>query len=175
MSNVFTYQVMKDTTEHTVIKLTGLFDGASGDESNATRIQANSFYGALDSSRANLLSSVANTGPLSYYNLLISRVWYDTPASNSDVELFWNADIPKTIFHLNGNGEYGSAGNWITISNNTRGSANSKGDIGVTTRNMAANSSYTIILELRKDNYDYQRGQFNEPAAFNYQPYDITP
>lgn len=175
MSNVFSYQVMKDTTEHTVIKLTGLFDGASGDESNTARIQANSLYGALDSSRANLLSSSANTGALPYYNLLLSRVWYDTPANNSDVELYWTADIPKTIFHLNGNGEYGSSGNWITIPNSTKGTANSTGDIGITTRGMGVNSSYTIIIELRKDNYDYQRGQFNEPAAFNYQPYDITP
>lgn len=175
MSNVFTYQVIKDTTEHTVIKLTGLFDGLSGDESNTARIQANSLYGALDSSRANLLSSVANTGPLSYYNLLVNRIWYDTPASNSDVELYWNADVPKTIFHLNGNGEYNNSGNWLTIPNNTRGSANSTGDIGITTKGMSANSSYTVIIELRKDNYDYQRGQFNEPAAFNYPPYDITP
>jgi hypothetical protein len=49
------------------------------------------------------------------------------------------------------------------------------GDIGVRTRGMAANNSYTIIIELRKDNATYQRGQFNDPGAFNYGPYGVRP
>jgi hypothetical protein len=175
MPNVFTYQVMKDTTDHAVIKLTGLFDGSSGEESNTARIQANSLYGALDSSTGNLLVSLANTGPMPYYGLSVSRVWSDCPTGNGNVELYWNADVPRTIFHLNGNLEYNASGNWITIPNNSAGSANSKGDIGITTRNMTANDAYTIIVELRKDNSNYQRGQFNDPAAFNYPPYAITP
>ena len=65
--------------------------------------------------------------------------------------------------------------NWVTIPNNAVGTANCKGDIGITSRGMVANSSYTIIIELRKNNADYQRGQFNDPAAFNYPPYDLTP
>jgi hypothetical protein len=40
---------------------------------------------------------------------------------------------------------------------------------------MAANTSYTIVMELRKDNAHYQRGQFNDPAAFNYPPFGLTP
>ena len=46
MSNVYTYQVIKDTTEHCVIKLTASFDG-TGQESNTSRISANTLYGAL--------------------------------------------------------------------------------------------------------------------------------
>ena len=46
MSNSFTYQVIKDTTEHAIIKLTASFDG-SGQESNNSRIAANTLYGAL--------------------------------------------------------------------------------------------------------------------------------
>lgn len=175
MSNIFTYQILKDTTEHAVIKLTGLFDGASGDESNTARIQANSLAGAMDSSKGNLLSSLANTGALPYYGLLVNRVWYDVPASNSGVELYWTADTSQTILHLNGNAEYNASGGWITIPNNTKGTANANGNIGITTRNMPANSSYSIILELRKENDCYQRGQFNDPAAFNYGDYSITP
>jgi hypothetical protein len=66
-------------------------------------------------------------------------------------------------------------GNWTTISNNARGTANCRGDIGIQTRGMVANSSYTLILELRKDNAFYQRGQFNDPAAFNYGTYGLKP
>jgi len=175
MSNVYTSQVLKDTTEHVVIKLTGSFDG-SGQESNAVRIQANTLYGALDSSKANLLSSTANTGPLSYYGLSVNRIWYDcVNATNCDLELFWTADTSQTLALLSGTYEYDGAGNWITIPNAAAGTANCKGDIGIATRGYAANTSYTIVIELRKDNAMYQRGQFNDPAAFNYPPYGVRP
>jgi hypothetical protein len=95
MANSFTYQVLKDTTEHAVIKLTASFDG-TGQESNAVRIQANTLYGAMDTSKANLLSSSANTGALSFYGLSVYRLWYDC-ASGGDVTLSWNAATPLPI------------------------------------------------------------------------------
>jgi hypothetical protein len=173
MANSYTFQTVKDTTEHVVIKLTATFDG-TGQESNAVRIQANTLYGALDSSKANLLSSSANTGPLSYYSLALNRLWYDCGAGG-DVQLFWNATTPQPLMIMNGNGEFDGMGNWTTIPNNAAGTAGCKGDIGVVTRGMAANDSYTMVIELRKDNSTYQRGQFNDPAAFNYTPYNIRP
>jgi len=173
MANSFTYQVVKDTTEHVVIKLTASFDG-TGQESNAVRIQANTLYGALDSSKANLLSSSANTGALPYYGLSLNRLWYDCGAGG-DVQLFWNAATPLPLIIMNGNGEYDGMGNWTTIPNNTAGTSGSKGDIGVVTRGMVANDSYTMVIEMRKDNQHYQRGQFNDPAAFNYTPYGVRP
>jgi len=177
MANVFTSQVIKDTTEHTVIKLTGKFDSTT-QEANTRRIQANTLYGAMDSSKANLLSSTANTGPLPYYGLSVYRIWYDCASSSiADVELSWTAPSGSnsTIFFFNGNGEYDGAGNWITIPNPTASVAYSNGDIGIFTRGMAVNDSYTIIMELRKDNAHYQRGQLSDPAAFNYPPYNLRP
>ena len=173
MSNSFTYQVIKDTTEHAVIKLTASFDG-SGQEANAVRIQANTLYGAMDTSKGNLLSSSANTGALSFYGLSLYRLWYDC-AAGGDVTLYWNAATPMPLMSLNGNGEYDSAGNWVTIPNNAKGTSGCKGDISVVTRGMAANDSYTMILELRKDNEHYQRGQLSDPAAFNYGSYAMKP
>jgi hypothetical protein len=173
MSNSYTNHILKDTTEHVVIKLTGKFDG-SGQELNHARIAANSLYGALDSSRANLLVSTANTGPLSYYGLTLHRLWYDCGCTG-DVELYWHADNPVPLMYLNGNGEYDGAGNWVTISNNAKDTANCNGDILVTTRGMVANDSYTIVAEFRKENEYYQRGQFNDPGAFNYGQYSLKP
>lgn len=174
MANAFTYQIIKDTTEHVIIKLTGYFDG-SGQESNNARIAANTLYGALDSSKANLLSSTANTGPLPYYGLNLYRLWYDC-ASGGDVQLYWQATTPVPLIIMNGNGEYDGAGNWTTIPNNAKGTAGCNGDIGIITRGMAADDSYTLVIELRKENEYYQRGQFNDPAAFNYGPnYTIRP
>lgn len=175
MANAFTYQVIKDTTTHVVIKLTGSFDG-TGQESNAVRIQANTLYGALATNGylvANSQGGAANTA-LSYYGLAVNRIWYDC-ANSGDIQLYWNATTPKTLMFLNGNGEYDGAGNWTTIPNDAVNTAGCKGDIGVVSRGMVANDSYTIIVELRKDNAHYQRGQFNDPAAFNYPPYNLRP
>lgn len=174
MANIFTYKVLKDTTQKSVIKLTGLFDGSSGDEANTVRIQANSLYGALDSSRANLLSSVANTGALPYYGLGIEKLWYSS-ANIADISINWTADTSIPAFRIHGNGIYNDAGGMMTISNEAVGTANCNGNIGIVTSGSGANGSYTIILELRKDNYGYQRGQLNDPAAFNYGDYSMRP
>ncbi len=173
MANSYTSQVIKDTTESVVIKLTASFDG-SGQESNTARIVANSLYGALATNGypvANIHGGSANT-TLGYYGLALNRLWYDC-TSNGDVQLSWTADTSATLLYLSGNGEYDGAGNWTTIPNNAGTGRN--GNIGVTTRNMTAGDSYTMIVELRKDNAHYQRGQFNDPAAFNYGEYSLKP
>jgi hypothetical protein len=172
MANSFSYQVIKDTTEHVVIKLTGKFDG-SGQESNHARIAANTLYGALNANGTPGLLSQGGTA-LPYYGLNLNRLWYDC-SSTGDVELYWHADTNVPLMFLNGNGEYDGMGNWTTIPNNAKGTAGCNGDIVVNTRGMIANDSYTIIAELRKDNEYYQRGQFNDPAAFNYPPYNLKP
>jgi len=182
MANQFSYQVLKDDTQHAVIKLTGAFDG-SGQEDNVKKIVANTLYGALATNGfpiANVFGGSANT-PLSYHGLYVNRVWYDIPSLTCDVQLYWaNTDVGVTanagvpLLLLQGNGEYDGNGNWITIKNPSV-TANNNGDISLTTRGMVANSSYTIILELRKENAQYQRGQFNDPAAFNYPPFSLRP
>jgi hypothetical protein len=176
MANKFSYQVLKDDTQHAIIKLTGDFDG-SGQENNSSRIAANTLSGALNT--ANTLLSVSGTAK-SYYGLSIHRIWYDTDTATGDVQLYWanttsaqaNAGVP--IMFMQGNGEYDGNGNWITIKNPTVTNGNN-GDIAICTRGQLANSSYTIVIELRKDNAYYQRGQFNDPAAFNYPPYNLRP
>lgn len=181
MANRYSYQVLKDDTQHTIIKLTGEFDG-SGQENNVSRIQANTLYGALATNGylvANSQGGAANT-TLSYYGLTIHRIWYDSDTATGDVQLYWantassNANDGVPIVFMQGNGEYDGNLNWITIKNPTVG-ANNNGDIALCTRGQVANASYTIIMELRKDNAHYQRGQFNDPAAFNYGSYSLRP
>ena len=174
---VTSIQVLKDTTEHAVIKLTGLFDGTQ-QESNVSRITANTLYGALATNGfpvANVWGGSANT-TLSYYGLAIERVWGINSSINGSVELYWQAATPKTIMYVSGTTDYDGYANWVKIRNDSAGTANSNGDIGVTTRGMAANDAYTIVIEVRKDNAYYQRGQFNDPAAFNFGPtYNLKP
>lgn len=181
MPNQFSYQILKDDTQHAVVKLTGSFDG-SGQEDNVYRVQANTFYGALATNGfpvANVYGGSANT-PLSYYGLTVNRIWYDTDTSSGSIELYWsntasslaNSGVPMVF--MQGNGEYDGNGNWLTIKNPTVG-INNNGDIAICTRGQVSNASYTIILELRKDNTYYQRGQFNDPAAFNYGAFSLKP
>lgn len=178
---------MRDTTTDTVIKLTGVFDGSS-QESNNIRIQANTLIGALDTSKANLLSNTANTGALSYYDLQLTGLKYyvNMPTSNTgtglgSVEIFWNGSgstpalqyaNSATIFHLNSSGEFGLGEQLPAIYNNAN---NATGDIGVYTQGATSNCSYTLIISLRKNNSMYQRGQLTEPSAFNYGNYGPRP
>jgi hypothetical protein len=176
---VTTYQVIKDTTEKTVIKLTGVFDG-SNQEDNPHRIQANTLYGALDANGVPLYTSqsLSNTA-LDYYGLSIFRVWYDcVNPSSAYVDVYWNANPTVSALIVSGTYEYDGAANWVTIPNAAKANnqiTGCNGDIGIRTKGMTANNSYTIILELRKDNAQYQRGQFNDPGAFNYPPYGVKP
>jgi len=178
MANKFTYQVLRDTTTDAVIKLTGQFDGTSGNESNNARIQANTLYGALDANSVPLRSSlsVSNTA-LPYYNLQLTGAQYfvsmGTSTPPGSVELFWAGSTTAnnaTIFYLNGNGEFGSQQNPAIMNN----AISPNGNLGINTYGVTANTAYTLIVTLRKDNAYYQRGQFNDPAAFNYGQYAIT-
>jgi len=195
MSNKFTYQVLRDTQTDSVIKLTGVFDGTSGQEMNLSRIQANTLSNALATNSyllANSTSQFANT-PLPYYDLQITGVKYyvNFPTSAvGGVELFWSGNNATgsfasgyansaTIFHLNLQGEFGLGEQLPSILNNSgdgiRANTIGNGDIGIQTTGGTANSAYTLIISLRKNNAMYQRGQFNEPSAFNYKPYGVTP
>jgi len=194
MANKFTYQVLRDTVTDTVIKLTGIFDGTSGNESNNSRIQANTLYGALDANGVPLRSSlsVSNTA-LGYYDLQLTGLKYYVnfaqAAPLGSVEIFWNGAgatpaaqyaNSATIFHLNSQGEFGLGEQLPSILNNSGntiiGAASiGNGDMGVYTYGATANAAYTLIISFRKNNTQYQRGQFNDPAAFNFGPYSTRP
>ena len=183
MANKYTYQVLRDTTTDAVIKLTGTFDG-SGQEANNQRIQANTLTNALDAN--NNLLVTGNTAK-SYYDLQLTGLKYyvNMPVSSpqGSVEIFWNGSgataaaqyaNSSTIFHLNSQGEFGLGEQLPSILNNSGNTAiansSGNGDLGVYSYGAAANCSYTLIVSLRKNNAMYQRGQFNDPAAFNYGP-----
>ena len=108
MANVYAINVLKDDTQHAIIKLTAKFDG-SGQESNTARIVANTLSGALATNGylvANNQGGAANT-TLPYYGLAIYRLWYDCASSTTaDVEITWSATASNTAFMLNGNGTY---------------------------------------------------------------------
>jgi len=184
MANKFTYQVLRDTTTDCVIKLTGQFDGVSGNESNTSKIQANTLYGALDANNVPLYTSLSLSNTAKpYYNLQLTSAQYfvsmSTASPPGSIELFWTGAGANqsaqyansaTIFYLNGNGEYGSQQNPAILNNASGGN----GNLGINSYGATTNTAYTLILSFRKDNAYYQRGQFNDPAAFNYGSYSVS-
>jgi len=192
----FTYQVLRDTNTDSVIKITGAFSD-SLPEANGSRIQANSLAFALATNGypvANSQGGSSNT-VLSYYDLQVTGVKYyvNFPTNTvGGVELYWNGAGANwaaqyansaTIFHLNGDGEFGLGEQLPAINNNSGNTVNGvvvantvgNGDLGIVTTGGVANAAYTLIVALRKNNVMYSRGQFQDPAAFNYKPYGITP
>lgn len=169
MSNTFTYQKIIDTNKKSVIKLTGMFDG-SGQEANTKRIQANTLFGALDAN--NNLLITGNTAK-TYYELSLFKCWFDINTSGY-IQLYWTGDTNTPLLNLSGCGEYNLNSGQPSIKNNNS-SANTTGDIGITSVGMIANNSYTIILELHKNSSYYNYGQLTEPSVFNYGNYGVKP
>ena len=115
------------------------------------------------------------------YRLALKKVIYDVvagQAGNGYVELYWtngaNTAQSVPIMNMDLCGQYSEEQGMVSIYNNANGAT---GDIGVRTFGMGyvANTAYTLFVELRKDNSTYQRGQLNDPAAFNYGPYSLKP
>jgi len=172
MANAYTYQIIKDTTQKTIIKLTGEFDG-SGQESNVSRIQANTLYGALANDGTILGSNGSSNVALSFYGTTITKLNYIVNMGTTGyVKLSWAGSTPATIALLNRDGQMGEEQGMSAIPNNAN---TPTGDISVSTVGAVANASYTIIIELRKDNAMFDRGQSRDPAAFNYPPYNLRP
>ena len=195
MANKYTYQVLRDTTTDAVIKLTGTFDGTSGNELNVSRISANTLSNALANNGyllANNQGGTSNTA-LAYYDLQLTGLKYyvNFPVTSpvGSVEIFWSGNNTgtaassyansATIFHLQGQGEFGLGEQLPSILNNSGDGVHANtignGDLGIQTQGATSNSAYTLIISLRKNNTMYQRGQFNDPAAFNYGSYGVKP
>jgi len=162
MSNTFTYDILKDSTKDVFIKLTGNFT-SSNNESNNNRISANSFLGALNSYGFD----ISNGGiPLNYYGFTIKNVWHSIN-NNLTVELFYNGSNNNPILILNNSGEYRISKYSTPLSNYE---FNTNGNIGIKTFGASNNSSYTLILEIHKNNNYYDSGKLNNNQDFNNFP-----
>ena len=134
MANKYTTQVLRDTTTDAVIKITGTFDGTTGNELNTQRIQANTLANALATNGylvANSTLQFANT-PLSYYDLQLTGLKYyvNFPVASpiGSVEMFWSGAgataaaqyaNSATIFHLQAQGDFGLGEQLPAIYNNS--------------------------------------------------------
>jgi hypothetical protein len=176
MATSNTQQTIIDTTKRTIIKRVGVFDAAGGNENQTVMIDPRYLTGTLDANGRSWVA--ANTLPAGFgaNALAIKRIVYNVDAEVGHLQLKWQGDAAandKTIFALGvGAGDTNPNDNLPSIWNNA---INPTGNITIQTVGTTANAAYTLIIELHKDSRYFQAGQFNDPAAFNYPPYGLTP
>lgn len=167
-------QILVDTTKRTVIKRVGIFDTAGGNEAATVIIDPRALSGALNANGA--LYQSGNTVATGFANsaFTISRVVYNVDAEVGHLQLKWQGTTSDaTIFALGvGAGDTNPQYQLPAIPNNATGPT---GNVTITTVGTTANASYTLIIELHKNNQFYSSGQFTDPAAFNYPPFGVTP
>lgn len=160
MANIITQHKMIDGTGRAQIKLTGIMDG-TGQVNQVAIDVSNLAYAA----NANGLPMVANTHPKGTYNVTIKRILADV-AGAGYVSLLYHNTVANTPIITLGPGykevDFDFLGG--ALSNPEAVAANTNGDIIVSTMGMAANSAFTIMIDVKKSPTDY----LSPSAAFGY-------
>ena len=166
-------QILIDTTKRTVIKRVGIFDTSGGNEVETVIIDPRTLSGCLNANGAPY--QAGNTLPAGFgaNAYTIKRIVYNVDAEVGHLQLKWQGDTSKTIVALGvGTGDTNPNDNLPPITNNA---VNPTGNVSILTVGTSANAAYTLIIELHKNGQYFQAGQFDDPAAFNYPPYGVTP
>jgi len=166
-----TTQILIDTNKRTVIKRVGIIDS---DENQTVFIDPRSLAFAMNAN--NLPYQVGNTVAPGFANsaFTISRVIASVDAEVGHLQLKWQGTTSDATVYALGVGFADTNANYQlpTITNNAVGPT---GNLVIKTVGTTANASYTLIIELHKNGQYYSGGQFQDPAAFNYPPYGVTP
>jgi len=169
-------QILIDTTRKTVIKRVGVFDTSGGNEVETVIIDPRALSGCLNANGApyqtgNTVASGFGAGAFT-----IKRIVYNVDAEVGHLQLKWQGDTAsnsKTIVALGvGAGDTNPNDNLPALWNNA---INPTGNVSILTSGTSANAAYTLIIELYKNGQYFNAGQFQDPAAFNYPPYSLTP
>lgn len=161
MANILKGHRIIDSNKRTLIKYVFLSDGTA--VANATLVDASSLQFALNTN-GQIMSS--NVNPRSTYNTTIKRI-FGSAKANSYVALQWEgASNTEIVTFGNGSFDYDfqSMGDGAIIPNNE---TNPTGDILFTVNNNKNFDSFTLFIDLKKDNNDYDAGQTADPYAFN--------
>lgn len=161
MANVLKEQRIIDSNKRTLVKYVFVSDGTA--VANSTLIDASTLQFALNTSGYIMTS---NTDPKTNYRTTIKRIFGNAKV-NSYVSLQWAGSANNEIVTIsNGSFDYDfqSMGDGAVIPNND---PNATGDILFTINGNKVNDAFTLFVDLRKNNEDYDAGQTADPYAFN--------
>ena len=162
MANKILQQRLADTTKRTLTKVVLISDGTN--EANTLLIDASSLRFALN---ANGYIMVSNTHPKPAYRTTIKNLAGNLKSNTGTIRLQWHGDSNSEIIAVgSGSFEYRFEG-YIDGGAIPNPEANATGDILITTVGLVAGDVATLIIDQRKDNYDFDAGQTADPYAFN--------
>ena len=162
MANTIKEHRLIDSTKRTLAKYILISDG--NQNANTLLLDVSNLRFALN---ANGQIMQSNTHPKSKYNTTIKRISGNLASANGKVYLQWQGDSNSEIIVTGAGGfdfDFQSMGDGAVFSNPE---ANSSGDILITTFGLVAGDAATILVDLKKDNNDYDAGQTADPYAFN--------
>lgn len=156
-----------DSTHRTLIKVIG----TGGGDANTVLIDAGSLAFSLN---ANSMILGAGTDRKSSYKTSIKRIWGQGQiASNKYVTLQWQDDTNSPIVTFgNGHFDYNFDREGMSAAIYTPANANATGNI-VFTNTGTTGDAFTLFIDMKKNNEDYDAGQTADPAAFNRGPYTL--
>ena len=150
-----------DSTHRTLIKIVG----TGGGDANAVLIDAASLSNAL-----NVNNQLLGTGTdrKSSYRTSVKRIWGQGQiGTNKIVTLQWADDSNSPIVTFGtGHFDYNFDREGMSGAIATPVGANATGNI-IFTSTATTGDAFTLFIDLKKDNRDYDAGQTRDPAAFN--------
>jgi hypothetical protein len=162
MANKILEQKLVDSQKRALLKYVLVGDGSA--QANTTLVDASSLAFSLNT---NGYIMTSNTDPKSVYRTTVNRLWGHAKA-NGVFKLSWGGTANNEIVVF-GNGQFD-----YTFDFNHGGGAipnndpSPTGDILLSTSpGMGATDSFTLFIDLRKDNRDFDAGQTADPMAFN--------
>lgn len=166
-----TTQILIDTNKRTVIKRTGVLDS---DENQTVIIDPRSLAYALNANNQPYQSGNTTAPGFANSAFTISRVLASVDAEVGHLQLQWQGTGASATAWAFGVGFADTNPNYQlpVITNNATGPT---GNLTLRTVGTTSNACYTILIELHKNGQYYSGGQFQDPAAFNYPPYGVTP
>ena len=132
MADTVTSQTLKDHASAWAVSLTNQSD-ATG-ETNVKKVNANTL--------------IASTGDGSSQRLTVNKIAWTIAGANSKVKLMWAGTGSNTVAVLTGTGSVDLVTNFTSPFTNS--TANTNGDIYLSTLGFTTGASYTIMLEGKK-------------------------
>lgn len=157
-----------DSTHRTLVKIVG----TGGGDANTLMIDAASLAFSLNAN-----SKILGTGTdrKSSYRTSIKRIWGQAQiGSNKIITLQWADDTNSPIVTFGtGHFDYNFDREGMSGTIATPVGANAKGNI-IFTSTATTGDAFTLFVDLKKDNRDFDAGQTADPAAFNAHGYGIV-
>jgi len=165
MANLITEQKIIDSTKRSLLKYVIISDGTQ--DANTLLVDASSLGFSLN---ANGYIMTGGVHPKSNYRTTVKRILCNLSTPGAHIRLKWHGDSNSDIVTCSsGTTDYNFTGT-IDSSTLSNPETNATGDILITTKGFDANTVATIIIDLKKDNRDYDAGQTADPYAFNRIP-----